>query len=232
MVPLEVVVSLAPEFAPEVFIPERARRSAQPVARPARRGAGASAPGGRGAVALLVASPQPGAPGRATSLAGPASRPHRVGVGAPARRRAAGPAPAPAVPSTQWSQPRRVAVPREPVTLILRRAQGLPAERPAALPARGLRLTHRGVLARAAAVALLALAIIGAAWLSAPSSSSSSGGAPQMPATVAVQPGDTLWSLAVQLAPEQDPREVVSDLRRINGLDSVALQPGQVLRTR
>jgi hypothetical protein len=48
--------------------------------------------------------------------------------------------------------------------------------------------------------------------------------------TVVVQSGDTLWSLAERLAPEDDPRAVVDAILDVNGLDSVALVPGQVLQ--
>ena len=45
-----------------------------------------------------------------------------------------------------------------------------------------------------------------------------------------VEPGDTLWSLAVPLAGDGDVREVVHELRELNHLESAQLQPGQVLR--
>lgn len=43
-----------------------------------------------------------------------------------------------------------------------------------------------------------------------------------------VQPGDTLWSIAVQSFPG-DPRESVWELRQRNDLDSATIVPGQVL---
>jgi nucleoid-associated protein YgaU len=49
-------------------------------------------------------------------------------------------------------------------------------------------------------------------------------------ATVVVQAGDTLWSLAQELAPEQDPRAVVDAIVEANDLDGVGLVPGQVLQ--
>ena len=48
--------------------------------------------------------------------------------------------------------------------------------------------------------------------------------------SVVVEPGDTLWSLAVPLAGDGDVREVVHELRELNDLESAQLQPGQVLR--
>ena len=47
--------------------------------------------------------------------------------------------------------------------------------------------------------------------------------------TVVVQPGDTLWSIARRLAPEEDTRAVVDAIVDRNGLDGVDLLPGAVL---
>jgi Tfp pilus assembly protein FimV len=49
-------------------------------------------------------------------------------------------------------------------------------------------------------------------------------------ATVVVQSGDTLWSLAQQLAPEEDPRAVVDAVVDLNGLQDADLVPGMVLQ--
>ena len=47
--------------------------------------------------------------------------------------------------------------------------------------------------------------------------------------SVVVQPGDTLWSIASDLAPDEDPRGVVDALQDANDLDGAELVPGQVL---
>ena len=44
-----------------------------------------------------------------------------------------------------------------------------------------------------------------------------------------VTPGDTLWTIARQVAPGQDPRRTVEILRQANGLRSAALRVGQHL---
>ncbi|MBA2555296.1 MAG: LysM peptidoglycan-binding domain-containing protein [Geodermatophilaceae bacterium] len=49
------------------------------------------------------------------------------------------------------------------------------------------------------------------------------------PASVVVQTGDTLWQIAVEVAPAEDPAVVVDLLRSANELDGSALRPGQVL---
>jgi hypothetical protein len=46
---------------------------------------------------------------------------------------------------------------------------------------------------------------------------------------VIVQPGESLWQLAGEIAPSSDPRDVVSDLVQLNQLDSAEVQPGQSL---
>ena len=90
-----------------------------------------------------------------------------------------------------------------------------------------LRLTRRGIAVVAGLVAALAIALVLVAWSSAPAGQR----AAARPAQVTVQPGDTLWSIAGRIAPSRDPRAEVADLQRINHLASVALVPGQVLRT-
>ena len=47
---------------------------------------------------------------------------------------------------------------------------------------------------------------------------------------VVIRPGDTLWGLARQYAPDMDPREAVYIIRNANdGLDPGRLQPGDVV---
>ncbi|NMB01659.1 MAG: LysM peptidoglycan-binding domain-containing protein [Firmicutes bacterium] len=46
---------------------------------------------------------------------------------------------------------------------------------------------------------------------------------------VVVQPGDTLWSIAVEQMPHEDPRDVVGTIRQLNELRSADIFPGQVL---
>ena len=46
---------------------------------------------------------------------------------------------------------------------------------------------------------------------------------------ITVQPGESLWALARRVAPENDPREVMAQIRRLNELDGSGLQVGQQL---
>ena len=45
-----------------------------------------------------------------------------------------------------------------------------------------------------------------------------------------VEPGQTLWDLAVEISPAADPRDVVADIKRLNALVVETLQPGQRLQ--
>ncbi len=47
--------------------------------------------------------------------------------------------------------------------------------------------------------------------------------------TVVVRQGDTLWDLARRTKPGTDPRKTVYEIRKLNQLESVNLQPGQIL---
>jgi nucleoid-associated protein YgaU len=47
--------------------------------------------------------------------------------------------------------------------------------------------------------------------------------------SVVVQPGDTLWSIAADVAGTADVREVVDRIQELNGIRNSVLMPGQVL---
>ena len=95
-----------------------------------------------------------------------------------------------------------------------------------------VRLTRRGRLLRTAFLAALALAllVVGVVQLtSAPARAGSEVGGPVGGAEVTVEQGDSLWVIAERVAPGRDPRDVIHELRELNGLSSNLLQPGQVL---
>jgi Tfp pilus assembly protein FimV len=168
----------------------------------------------------------------------------------PARARQLSPAAVSSVPAIPASRPRlRLVPPVEGLQAPRRRPTGARGaalrRRPAAcavIPAqpvevgigagqfesRPVRLTRRGVLVAALGVALASGLLLLTAYLSAGSSVAPPAVAPG--AVVTVQPGDTLWSIAGQVAPGRDPRRVVEQIRRSNHLDSVSLRPGQTLK--
>ena len=101
----------------------------------------------------------------------------------------------------------------------------------ATAPAPRLRLTVRGrrvlaFLAALPAVVALSLAMVagGSAIAArddiAPSASFE---------TVTVMGGDTLWSVAADIAPAADPSDVVDAIARLKALDGVTIAPGQRL---
>jgi LysM repeat protein len=44
-----------------------------------------------------------------------------------------------------------------------------------------------------------------------------------------VQPGDTLWSIAVEIAPSEDPRPLVDAISSANAIDPTTLAPGRTI---
>ncbi len=94
-----------------------------------------------------------------------------------------------------------------------------------------LRLTARGRRALAAVVALpivvaVSMAIIGGGSALA---SRDAGAAAGTFATVTVSPGESLWSIAQEVAPAADPRDVVDAIVRLNALDGATVAAGQRL---
>lgn len=96
----------------------------------------------------------------------------------------------------------------------------------------GLRLTRRGrLVAAAVTLVIAALTLVGVASRVG----SLTGSAPvpaSAPSQVVVAPGETLWSIAERVAPRRDPRPVVAQIRRLNGLPSGDVQAGQTLLLR
>ncbi len=52
----------------------------------------------------------------------------------------------------------------------------------------------------------------------------------QADATVVVEPGDTLWSIALTRYPGDDVRARVDEIERLNGLQSPLIEVGEILR--
>jgi hypothetical protein len=88
-----------------------------------------------------------------------------------------------------------------------------------------LRLTRRGRVVVLAFFVLLASAV---GVLLATASRASNPAAESAP-TVVVQPHDTLWSIAGRTVPGANPRAVVFEIRRLNGLPDFTVHPGERL---
>ena len=99
---------------------------------------------------------------------------------------------------------------------------------PAAIRPR-LRLTRRGraVFTTLAAAPLIALVLAFAlgGGIAAASADLSTGAFEY----VTVEPGQSLWQIAESIAPNADPRDVISDIVRLNQLGTSVVHPGEQL---
>lgn len=92
----------------------------------------------------------------------------------------------------------------------------------AAAPARPVRLTARGRLA----VVLVSLAAILAAVVVFGAAVAATDDPPaEQLATVTVQPGQTLWSIAAAARPDADIRQTVDEIIRLNALENGSKLP-------
>lgn len=134
-----------------------------------------------------------------------------------------------AAPPTRGSAGRRPAAVPRPVKVVVQPAPALPtgADHPAPM-----RITRRGRLLVSCLIAGLAVGMFMAGRAHAGAASSDPAAQPPAApvASVVVQPGDTLWGLAAQMAPREDPRRTVEVLRQLNGLDGGQLTAGQTLK--
>ncbi len=105
---------------------------------------------------------------------------------------------------------------------------------PAFVPSRPvtrLRMTVRGrrVLLAAASVPLIAGIAVAALSGGAALASGDAGATTESFETVTVLPGDTLWGIAEEIAPQADPRSVIDELESLNGLRGGVLAVGTTL---
>jgi hypothetical protein len=99
------------------------------------------------------------------------------------------------------------------------------------LPKAHLRLTKRG---RAVFTTLAAIPVVIGAVLFALNGGGAIASQDEMVAGVTyeyvtVEPGQSLWAIAQDIAPSSDPRDVIDDILAFNGMASAELFPGQDL---
>jgi hypothetical protein len=90
-----------------------------------------------------------------------------------------------------------------------------------------IRLTRRGRLALLVAAVLCML--LGFSLGSTLSSTAGTVSPPPVTHSIVVQPGQTLWGIATQVAPHADPRATVQQIIVLNHLPSTGVQAGQEL---
>lgn len=92
-----------------------------------------------------------------------------------------------------------------------------------------LRLTRRGriVFTILAAVPVVVWALV--TVLGAGGAAAEVDGAGAMFEYVTIDQGDSLWAIAESIAPNGDPRVVIDEIIRLNGLDGAVVEPGQRL---
>ncbi len=90
-----------------------------------------------------------------------------------------------------------------------------------------VRLTRRGRLL--VVLSVLVLLVVGFSIGGHVSSQAASSTGIQHAHTVTVQPGESLWAVAVRIAPHADPRLVVARIAQINHLPGAEVYAGQQL---
>ena len=106
---------------------------------------------------------------------------------------------------------------------------GFPAEaRSTTAPDTRLRLTRRGrVVFGGLATVLVAAVLALVAAIAAPQALASDEAGGQQFHYVVAQPGSSLWTLATELDPVEDPRDLVAEIVRLNQLEGSGVQAGQ-----
>ena len=95
-----------------------------------------------------------------------------------------------------------------------------------------LRLTRRGrFLFLGLPVLLLGAGLLVSAFLVLATGTAHAGTetAAQVTESRMVGTGESLWEIALDVAPESDPRETMTFIAELNGLDSAEIVPGQML---
>lgn len=93
-----------------------------------------------------------------------------------------------------------------------------------------LRITRRGRIVLTTLAALPVFLVVALSVLNggqASAGDSSRAGVPVHFETVTVEPGETLWQLAEETAPQADPRDFVQDVVSLNALEGSTLQAGE-----
>lgn len=114
------------------------------------------------------------------------------------------------------------------MTIAVAELQGAGGLRREGTDTRPIRLTARGQIAVLVTSLLLGLVLL--TLLGGSAESTSEIERPGAAETVVVEPDQTVWDIAADVAPDHDPREVVADIVDLNALsDAGSVLPGQSL---
>ena len=110
---------------------------------------------------------------------------------------------------------------------LVRRTTNLREASPMNNSQRPVTLTPRGRLVLGLVMSFFVLL----AWITVGggTADASADQADQVNHVVVVQPGESLWAIATDIAPENDPREVIMRIRDLNDLGTQHVYPGQSL---
>jgi len=92
-----------------------------------------------------------------------------------------------------------------------------------------LRITRRGQVVLSVLIAIPLVLGVGAFVLGGGDAVATSSSSSTTFEHVRVQAGDTLWSIAERVAPQSDPRDVISEIIKLNQLGSASITPNQQL---
>ena len=111
-----------------------------------------------------------------------------------------------------------------------------PARAPGARTRPRTRLTRRGRIVVSMLVMAVMLLVAALAWVAGATRADATGSGGPPPSAVyrnlrpvIVQPGESLWTIAVQAEPNADPRGVIQQIIDLNALGGASIQPGQRL---
>ena len=94
-----------------------------------------------------------------------------------------------------------------------------------------IHLTRRGrfVVSALSFVAMLAFSLFSIVGLATASAKASNETASATTTQIVVAPGETLWTIAMRVNPEIDPRAVIEQIKDLNVLEGIDVYAGQVL---
>lgn len=91
-----------------------------------------------------------------------------------------------------------------------------------------MRLTLRGRRVLAALTLGVIIAVVTPAVTDLAGANSDGGKTTQIAKLITVQPGDTLWQIAAEIAPDRDSREVVWEIKQLNSLPAGLIAGDQI----